>query len=108
MVAVAAALKTALRRPFDMLARYGGEEFAALLPGADAEGAIEIAESLRRQVAAIDFQEEGAAIALSCSIGICTASPSRDLAAELAVKRADQALYHSKHGGRNRVIAFSS
>ncbi|SDQ11760.1 diguanylate cyclase [Quadrisphaera sp. DSM 44207] len=95
---VAHALETAVRRS-DLLARYGGEEFAVVVPGASPEEVVEIAERLRAAV-----REASSDPAVTASFGVATAvgaaaTPERLLAA------ADQALYRSKEGGRDRVTA---
>ena len=82
-----------LRRS-DVLARLGGDEFALILPDCTTETATEIIERLR--AATPDGH--------TCSAGI--ACSDGDTGREL-VKRADEALYQAKHGGRNRVMLSS-
>jgi diguanylate cyclase (GGDEF)-like protein len=89
--AAAAAWQSHLRKD-DLLVRYGGEEFALLLPDCGLADAMAIAERLRTA------QPEG-----TCSIGVA-AWNTRETEAEL-VRRADQALYAAKTGGRNRCHA---
>lgn len=55
-------------RPYDFLGRYGGEEFLALLPGADLDGAYEVAERMLIQAKAIRFHEHPT-LQVSMSIG---------------------------------------
>ena len=89
--AAAAAWQSHLRKG-DLLVRYGGEEFALLLPDCGLDDAMVIAERLRTA------QPEG-----TCSIGVA-AWNTRETESEL-VRRADQALYAAKTGGRNRCHA---
>ena len=90
----------------DTPARYGGEEFVLVLPRTRLEHAVTVAEQIRRtlvrhKVVRKDTGEEFGVIALSA--GASVYRPGEDLA-EL-IRRADVALYHAKHTGRNRVVA---
>lgn len=89
----------------DILCRLGGEEFIVVLPETNMEVAELIAERVRFAVAQRAFPiERGArAIPVTVSIGIADRGSDVDLAA--VFKRADIALYRSKHEGRNRVTA---
>ena len=94
------------RRPFDTLGRLGGEEFAILLPGADAEAAMTVAERLRAVIADAPFDTIAGPIDVTVSIGIAEAEDT-DQTIEGTLGRADAALYLSKHAGRNRVTKAS-
>lgn len=83
----------------DTVARIGGEEFAMILPRTRLAEAAEIADRLRRAVADTMFTPELAHLKITISLGVSEASPGDDGAAIL--KRADEALYTSKRGGRN-------
>lgn len=109
LVMVASALSRALRRASDVPARYGGEEFACILPGADADAALEVASEIRRQIGALDIPHEGSNVSSSVtiSIGIATARCDRSLQPDLWIKHADDELYRSKHAGRNRISSVS-
>jgi diguanylate cyclase (GGDEF)-like protein len=93
---VAAALSCECR-DFDTPARYGGEEFAVILPGCGPDEAIDIAERLRRAVSAAP-----AVVPITASAGVAT-YPSHAGDADTLVRAADEALYRSKHAGRNRT-----
>ncbi len=84
-------------------ARVGGEEFAVVTPGALLDGALELAESLRRAVARQSFVFDGVEIPVTLSLGVCQRRP-RESAAEL-YERTDRSLYAAKHAGRNCVRA---
>jgi len=90
-------------RRVDLCARLGGEEFAIILAGASPEAAREFAERLRRKIAAAAIVFEGKAIAVTVSIGVAAMMPS-DESADVALLRADAALYKAKDGGRNLVL----
>jgi diguanylate cyclase (GGDEF)-like protein/PAS domain S-box-containing protein len=93
-----------VRRAADMAARYGGEEFAVVLPGTGANGALEMAELIRRAVASSDFSSlvEGG-YPISVSIGVAASVPLAGAGSGALVHNADAALYQAKRNGRNRV-----
>jgi two-component system, cell cycle response regulator len=101
---VAIAIQSAVRS-FDIVARYGGEEFAVILPGTPRAGAIEVAERIRRAVAAemhiVD--ERGRQVRVTISGGVASAPDCGGVPAAL-VGAADRALYRAKEEGRNRII----
>jgi diguanylate cyclase (GGDEF)-like protein len=85
----------------DVLARWGGEEFAVLLPTANREAAAILAERIREVIASSPFDK----VSVTVSIGV--AEYARGEALEGVLRRADQALYAAKEGGRNRVVSSS-
>lgn len=90
-------------RASDALYRYGGEEFVILLPETDMQGALAAAESMRRKVANTSIRLDGnQTIAVTISIGVACFPQDTDNQDEL-LKKADQAVYAAKNGGRNRV-----
>ncbi|MDB5685752.1 MAG: diguanylate cyclase with sensor [Rhizorhabdus sp.] len=87
-------------RTTDIVGRIGGEEFVMLLPGADADTAMAVAERVRSAIAG------GGTVGLpepqvTASIGVATFGP--DLTAEALLHRADCALYEAKRAGRNAL-----
>ena len=95
---IAAQLSSRLRST-DFVARYGGEEFAMLLPGADAQAALQLAEQIRQSIAETAFSLGEAQIAVTISCGIASFQPGDS--AQSVFKRADHALYRAKQAGRN-------
>jgi diguanylate cyclase (GGDEF)-like protein/PAS domain S-box-containing protein len=93
-------------RQVDVVARVGGEAFAVLLPSCGLEGALAVAERLRAQVARQPAGFEGAPIGYTISAGVA-ACQGESLSLDTLMKRADQALYAAKAGGRNRVQRWS-
>ncbi len=91
-----ATLDPCLRRTEDLLARYGGEEFVAIMPGADADIAANVGESMRRAI-------EAAQLGTTISVGVAAALPNGS-SPEALLASADAALYRAKEGGRNRVV----
>lgn len=87
-------------RDTDLLARYGGEEFVVILPETDSEGAMQVAEKIRKQVEASPFHFKGKGVQITISCGI--ASFTEDCEPEDVFDAADRALYAAKEGGRNQ------
>ncbi len=92
-----------MTRETDLIARYGGDEFVLLLPETSTEGAMAIAEKLRDAVekCAFHFREKKVTITISCGISEYRNGDTP----EDAFERADQALYKSKHKGRNQFTS---
>ena len=89
-------------REMDLVGRYGGEELIILLPETDRNTSMQVAERLRRAIAATPIQSINKEIALTVSIGVAEGDENTtDL--ETLIARADQAMYIAKHKGRNRV-----
>lgn len=87
----------------EFVARYGGEEFVVLLPGTGIQDGERYAEMARNAIASEvfpfgEFQPLGK---VTVSVGVAASDPA--LTPQEVLKRADQALYESKHAGRNRV-----
>jgi len=88
-------------REHDLVARYGGEEFVMLLPGTESNAARLVCERLRALIERQDWPHRP----ITASFGLATAGLST-LDAQQLIHEADQALYHSKRRGRNRVTHF--
>ncbi|WP_298721547.1 GGDEF domain-containing protein [uncultured Oceanisphaera sp.] len=82
----------------DCPGRWGGEEFLIICPNTGLEGARQLAESLRRYIEQAHFPVIGHR---TCSFGVAAIQPG-DQSKEM-LKRADDAMYRAKSGGRNRV-----
>jgi diguanylate cyclase (GGDEF)-like protein len=94
-----------LLRPIDFAARWGGEEFVILLPGTDTEGAVVVAERVRKNVEAATIHGDGDLVTkITVSIGINTLIPEADMTIKEFIEKADQALYKAKETGRNRYV----
>jgi diguanylate cyclase (GGDEF)-like protein len=90
-------------RKSDIVGRIGGEEFAILLVETTAEAAIEVADRLRRKLAAEPFVIDGdIPINITVSIGLTHGRREDEGVGDL-IKRADGAVVEAKRGGRNRV-----
>ena len=96
-------------RHYDVPARFGGEEFAILLPETPPDQAFEIAERIRRSVAARDFEVETTSEPIHVTVSIGVAGFPRDAAdANELIHQADLAVYRAKLQGRNRVLDAST
>ena len=97
---VAETLQNTLRT-VDFVGRYGGEEFVAILEEAGPEGAMALAERMRKAVEALTFPEMGGRRKVTVSIGVATYGvDSQD--GEHLIALADAAMYAAKKAGRNQ------
>ncbi len=103
--AVADCLKRSLRAS-DHVARYGGEEFAIILPETPLEGALAVAERIRKEIESLKISYEDETIALTISFGVTSPPFGEEISEEELVKKADKALYQAKAKGKNRTCAF--
>ena len=83
-----------------LVARYGGEEFVVIFPNTTAEQAVEHIDRMRVAIEQASWPHR----AVTASFGV--ESLSGDMRPEDLIDHADQALYHSKESGRNRVSHF--
>ncbi|HEX4508741.1 MAG TPA: EAL domain-containing protein, partial [Burkholderiaceae bacterium] len=93
-------------RDGDTVARLGGDEFAVLLPGADAEGAAQVAAKLLERLA-VPCTVAGHDLSLTVSIGIAM-HPSDGEDYEALSRNADAAMYRAKHEGRATWRLFAA
>jgi diguanylate cyclase (GGDEF)-like protein len=105
---VAESIRGVLKRPTDLLARYGGEEFAIVLPDTKAEGAVALAETMRRAVHDLNVPHprSSAGDRVTISLGVATGDTVWPHDPRELITAADQALYQAKHEGRNRVRLY--
>ena len=102
--AVAACLQQSVRQS-DLLGRIGGEEFSVFMPKTARSGAIQLAESLRRVVEALNpsIGDRNLCVTASIGVAVCEGMVEEMHAIQ---QRADQAMYTAKTLGRNRVSVF--
>lgn len=94
-------------RSFDLFGRYGGEEFCLFLPDTGLDEGLLLAERLRQLIAAAPCQiDEHHTLPFTVSVGISCAQPGGVASLEQLLDQADQALYHAKSNGRNRVARY--
>ena len=92
-------------RKIDTAARYGGDEFVVLLPETDPTGAWVLAEKVRIGVTELDVRVAGTGVPASISVGVVS-FPDDGSTADALMISADQAMYASKRGGKNRVMGL--
>jgi diguanylate cyclase (GGDEF)-like protein/PAS domain S-box-containing protein len=104
---IAAAMRSALKRPLDIVARYGGEEFGIILPQTSKERAATIAQRLLEAVQQLQIphSEEACSPYVTISIGSATWKPDCSFTQDELFTHADRALYQAKREGKNRYIS---
>lgn len=101
---VASVLSDVVSRASDLVARYGGEEFAIILPDANEQEAMAVAEKIRKGISELQFIYRGKRIPISASFGIATKPPTINDNSVTFIEAADKALYEAKEQGRNRCV----
>ncbi|MDR0248233.1 MAG: diguanylate cyclase [Oscillospiraceae bacterium] len=104
LVKIAEIINSCAGREQDFCARYGGEEFTVVLPNTDEHGACMIAERILRAVrdTALPHSASDVADCVTVSIGVTTGVAGYDQSGGDYLRRADELLYKSKQGGRDR------
>jgi diguanylate cyclase (GGDEF)-like protein len=94
-------------RPGDFLFRLGGDEFCCLLPETALDRACEVAERVRRKIAAKVITVGGMTVTVTASMGIAS-TEIFDCGLDGLMLRADMALYAAKRHGKNRVAVATA
>lgn len=89
-------------RPEDIVSRYGGEEFVILLPNTNLEEGVQILSRIRRNLTKKFFLHENKRLLITFSAGVAQLRPGESQ--ETIFKRADEALYRAKKGGKNQIL----
>ncbi len=97
---------TRQKRSTDQVARFGGEEFVVLCEQTDEAGAMLLAERIREELERTTFHADKGTFRVTCSLGVAT-FPDAGRDWDALFKAADEALYASKRGGRNRSTAWA-
>ena len=92
-------------RAIDIVGRFGGEEFCVVLPDTAKEGALVVAERIRKSVEKRLIKAYDSTLRVTLSIGLAI-YPSDGKFLEELMDKADWALYRAKSQGRNCVVAF--
>jgi diguanylate cyclase (GGDEF)-like protein len=88
--------------PHGAACRFGGDEFAAFLPNLGKRDGARVGETVRACVAGHRFEKDGVVVRPTISIGV-SAFPDDGSAADVLLRKADEALYRAKKSGRDRV-----
>lgn len=89
-------------RPEDIVSRYGGEEFVILLPNTHIDEAVQVLSRIRRNLTKKFFLNENKRILITFSAGVAQFQTGESQ--EDVFKRADEALYRAKKGGKNQIV----
>lgn len=104
LVAIARRIEESVR-PYDSVARYGGDELLVVIPAAEADALVVVAERIRHAIASAPVICDGTGIGVSASIGVGIAHGAQGLDTLAITKAADASLYAGKRAGRDRVGA---
>lgn len=102
---VAKIIKISVRK-FDIVSRYGGEEFGVILLSTGSETAVMVAERIRSNVEEKVFNYNGKEIRITISGGVAHVKDIVIYEHNEIIRVADEALYYSKHNGRNKVTLY--
>jgi diguanylate cyclase (GGDEF)-like protein len=102
---IAKSLKDFFDLPGNIVSRYGGEEFCVVLPYANKQEALRLAQSFRASMAEKEIAIRRQKVKVTVSIGVAS-YPDDVLIFEDLIRRSDEALLQAKRGGRNRVCSF--
>jgi two-component system cell cycle response regulator len=96
-----------VKRDTDAVGRFGGEEFVVVCEETDERGATQLAERIRAELELTTFHTPQGPLKVTCSVGVAQ-FPAAGESWEPLFKAADEALYASKRGGRNRVTVYNT
>jgi diguanylate cyclase (GGDEF)-like protein len=85
----------------DIIGRYGGEEFMLVLPETDISDAGNLINELRKAFYNLEFIEREVSFRVSFSTGIAESTHCESVTDQ--IRKADEALYRAKNGGKNKV-----
>jgi diguanylate cyclase (GGDEF)-like protein len=94
-------------RQSDIVARFGGDEFVVVLPETPSNGALGVAERIRKSVESSPLTTRDKKVTVTVSIGVA-GYPNQGHDLETVLERADHAMYASKNGGKNRITLYSA
>lgn len=95
-------------RTTDLVARFGGEEFLVLCTDIDTEGAVVVAEKIRKAVedTSVILTDQGVTVRVTVSVGVAAVPPDapvQSLDFDMMMEAADVAVYDAKKSGRNCI-----
>jgi diguanylate cyclase (GGDEF)-like protein len=105
---IARVLQNSSRRATHLVARYGGEEFVIIVAESEAGSAIQLGENICDAIFSLKIPHAESPFGyITSSIGVAAVQPDDHTVADRVLRIADQALYHAKYQGRNRVVLGS-
>ncbi|HBW36845.1 MAG TPA: hypothetical protein DEF89_16695 [Desulfosporosinus sp.] len=101
---IAQEIRLSLLRPSDIVVRYGGEEFVVILPNTNKNGALRVAERIRKNISNLAIKHEASTVSkvVTLSQGIAEMNTINDIVYE-CLKNADKSLFSAKNNGRDRI-----
>ncbi len=112
LIKISESIQTNLPRSTDILARYGGDEFAVILYDTKVNGALLVAQKIRRTVEGCkveyktDSQLKIEQVGTTSSIGVVSLLPDKESTEDMIINMADEALYQAKKSGRNCIVIY--
>ncbi len=105
---IGATIDAVFQRAGDLTARYGGEEFVIILPGINKQQALVEAERLKDAIDELNVTHPASEISakITMSMGISTIENTLIDMSEF-IQQSDQALYHAKKNGRDKIVHYS-
>lgn len=105
LISAASVLKKSVRAS-DVVIRYGGDEFMVIAPNTGRKGVVKMAERINSGIKGVEIDTDKGKLGLSVSIGAVTCEKADDAGVNELVRRADKALYHAKHAGKQKVAVW--
>lgn len=112
LVKISEGMQKNLPRSTDILSRYGGDEFAVILYDTKVNGALLVAQKIRRIIENTEVEmetgpgRENLKVSTTTSIGLVSVLPYVDTTEEQIIDKADAALYRAKKSGRNCIVIY--
>jgi diguanylate cyclase (GGDEF)-like protein len=95
-------------RKSDIVCRFGGEEYIILLPDTELNNSMQLAENIRELVEEMVITyDEDKELLVTISIGVSMVDLIADNDIEIAINKADNALYEAKRSGKNKVVSYA-
>ncbi|MGD1714265.1 diguanylate cyclase domain-containing protein [Dapis sp. BLCC M172] len=106
---IAQTIKQTVKRSADLVARYGGEEFAIILPNTSDKNAEKVVELIRTAIHKLHINHSASRVSkyVTMSMGVASVIPTKADSPQSLIAKADQALYHAKEKGRDRIVFFN-
>ncbi len=101
---IAGSLRDSFRRQYDIVSRFGGEEFLVVFDASE-QDAYALVNNARQHVEDLHIPHAKKTVSpyVTVSAGVCVMVPSEAVDNDIALRMADDALYESKRGGRNKI-----